>query len=343
MLSPVLKPRARGFSLVELMVSITLGLIVLAAITTLFGSMSRSNAALANTSQQIQNGSYAAQFLSDDLRHAGYYGGAFGAFTGTPAALPDPCVTTDVVALRAALAFPVQGYDAPAAPPVTCIPASDFVPGTDVLVVRRAATTVTIPASLNAQDLYVQNDNDWTDATNPVLNAGLVANFPLFNKDGITPADIRKYYVRIYYLSPCNLYAPGATSCTAAADGGSPVPTLKMLELGAGSAGGGPAMTSIALAQGVENLQVDYGIDTTGEGTAQNFVAIPATLSAWTNVTEIKVNLLVRNPQISRGYVDAKTYTLGGATVITPGGSFKRHVFTQHVRLTNVAETRETP
>lgn len=334
--------RSRGFSMVELMVSVTISLLILTAIAALYSTMSNSNQALANASQQLLNGSYAAQFLSDDLRHAGYFGGAYTPSTGIPATLPDPCVTNNVATMRAALELPVQGYDGPANPPVSCIPASDFIPGTDVLVVRRASTTVTAPANLNASDLYMQNNNDWTDALNPVLGAGAVANFPLFNKDGVTPADIRKYYVRIYFVSPCNVYATGLTGCTAEADGGRPVPTLKMLELGVAS-GGALGMSSFALAQGVENLQVDYGIDSSGTGAAQTFVGIPASMNDWMNVMEIKLNLLVRNPKATQGYVDAKTYTLGLDTSVTPGGAFKRHIFTQHVRLTNQAATRETP
>jgi len=332
---------SRGFSLIEFMVAIALGLVVLAVVIALYTNLTRSNAALTNASQELQNGSYGVQFLSDDLRHAGYYGGAYSA--GSPvAALPDPCETANVGALRAGLVLPVQGYDAPAAAPIACIPASDFVPGTDVLVVRRASTVVTAPANLNGQDVYLQNNNDWTDANNPALNVGLAPNFPLLNKDGVTPAEIRKYYVRIYFVSPCHLYAPGTTACTASADGGRPVPTLKMLELDPG-AGGGAAMSSIALAEGVENLQLDYGIDSTGQGYAQNFVTTPATISDWSNVTEIKLNLLVRNPQPTPGYVDTKAYSLGLAGSLIPGGAFKRHVFTEHVRLNNVAEAREAP
>src|SRR5262245_52607806 len=244
----------RGFSLVEFMVAIALGLIVMSAVVAVYTSTSRNSAALSNASQELQNGSYAIRFLAEDLRHAGYYGGAY-ATLAAPAALPDPCVTGNVAALQAALALPVQGYDAPGAPPVNCIPASDFVPGTDVLVVRRASTVATAPASLTAQDLYLQSNDDWTNVGNPILNTGVAANFALLKKDGVTLADIRKYYVRIYYVSPCHLYAPGAASCDATADAGQPVPTLKMLELGV--AGVGTQMNSIALAEGVENLQVD--------------------------------------------------------------------------------------
>src|SRR5689334_7128854 len=332
--------RAGGYSVVEFMVAMAIGVVVIAALAALYAGITRSNVALANASQQLQNGSYGVRFIAEDLRHAGYYGGAFSALPA-PLVLPDPCQTSDVAALRAALVFPVQGYDAPAASPLACIPASDFVPGTDVLVVRRASTVASTLVGLNAQDIYIQNNNDWTSANNPTLNLGLAANFPLLNRDGATPADVYKYYVRIYYVSPCHLFAAGASACSAAADAGRPVPTLKMLELSAGS--GGAVMSSIALAEGVENMQVDYGIDTTDQGAAHNFVTVPASLADWGNVTEIKLSLLVRNPQATAGYVDTKTYSLGLAAQVTPGGAFKRHVFTEHVRLTNVSERREAP
>ena len=332
-----------GFTIIELMVSLTIGLIILAGMTALFATASRSHRELSNAAQEIENGSYAISALAEDLRHAGYYGGAYLIQAAPPAALPDPCMTNNAAALTAALAFPVQGYDAPGAAPVGCIPAADFVPGTDVIVVRRASTTVTTLASLDASDMYIQNNNDWTSASNPTVGLGLAANFPLLKKDGLSPADVRKYYVRIYYIGACNLYAPGASTCTPAADGGVPVPTLKMLELGLDSGGGALSMLNIPLAQGVENLQVDYGIDSDGDGVADTFVTSPASVADWTNITEVKVSLLVRNPNSTRGYTDTKTYTLGLSGPVSPGGAYKRHLFTQHIRLVNVAETRESP
>jgi len=233
------------------------------------------------------------------------------------------------------------GYDAPVASPITCIQPADFVPGTDVLVLRRVSTQLTALASLDSQQIYVQNNNDWTDANNPIVNVGVVANFTLLAKDGVTSADLRQYQLRIYYVSPCHRYAAGATACSAGADGGRPVPTLRMLELTAGA--GGARLDSIALAEGVENLQIDYGVDSAGQGAAQDFVTNPAGLADWGNVTEVKLNLLVRNPQATPGHVDAKTYNLGLSGAVTPAGAFKRHVYTQHVRLNNLGAAREAP
>ena len=51
---------------------------------------------------------------------------------------------------------------------------------------------------------------------------------------------------------------------------------------------------------------------------ADTFVTSPASVADWTNVTEVKVNLLVRNPNVTRGYTDTKTYTLGLSGTVSP-------------------------
>src|SRR5215471_12215872 len=142
-------PLHRGFTLTELMVALTVSLLLLLALTVVFVGNSRSFSENERSSRQIENGRYALSLMSDGIRHAGFYGDV-GDVTNLvltpaitlPAALPDPCVT-DVASVRAALALPLQGVDAPGAVP-SCLP--DHVAGTDVVVIRRANTT-TVPAA----------------------------------------------------------------------------------------------------------------------------------------------------------------------------------------------------
>ena len=66
------------------------------------------------------------------------------------------------------------------------------------------------------------------------------------------------------------------------------------------------------------------------------------------NVVTARFHLLARNLDPSPSYSDGKTYELGqddnGNTVtVTPGGSFRRHVYSALVRLPNAAGRRETP
>ena len=63
-----------GVSLVELMIAVTLGLMVLATLASVFASTSASRNELERTSRQIENGRFAMELMGDDLRLAGFYG-----------------------------------------------------------------------------------------------------------------------------------------------------------------------------------------------------------------------------------------------------------------------------
>ena len=331
--------RAGGFSLVELMVSITIGLMLVAGMATLVSNYSAHRAELEKSGRQIENGRYAMQLLSDDLRHAGYYG-QYYALGSVPAVLPDPCSTT-ITDLNAAMPLAIQGYDAPTTVPTalaTCLGDANHADGTDILVVRRAATVVA--GSMVAGRVYVQTRSDTV-----VLNDGssAAATWSLMKKDTTTSADIRQFVVRVYFVSPCSVPAGGGLSCTGASDdGGAPIPTLKRLELI--DSGGSRSMSIIPLVEGIENLQIDYGTDSLSTGTPNNFVTSPSDTTAWGNVVAARVQLVARSIEATAGFVDTKTYNMGLAGTFTPAAAvlkYKRHAFTQFVRLENPSARRE--
>ena len=129
---------ARGFTLPELLVAVAIGLLILAGMTTLFVRNSHAQQAVERANRQIENGRYAIDVMSVDLRNAGYYGEYDPTELPTPPGVPDPCALT-VGALKAALPLHVQGYDAGAAMP-GCL--TDQKSGTDVLVVRHTRACV---------------------------------------------------------------------------------------------------------------------------------------------------------------------------------------------------------
>lgn len=63
-----------GFTLVELMVAITLGLILLAAISTVFVGSKQTYKAQDSLARLQENARFAMQFIVSDMRLAGYYG-----------------------------------------------------------------------------------------------------------------------------------------------------------------------------------------------------------------------------------------------------------------------------
>ncbi len=342
-------PAQRGFTLVELMVTLTLGLFLAFGLIRVFASSNQSYYALSQAAEQIENGRYAVEMVKKDLMHAGYFGEfAFAAPAGTT--LPNPCITSPTDGgvgaqddLRDALSFYIQGYNAPATSPISCIHDNNHVDGTDILVIRRVST-IAATGALTANDVYLQATAESTNASNPILKVGADSTvFNLRKKDGVTAAEIRKYMVRIYYVSPCSVPASG-TVCGADADGGRPIPTLKRLDMAVNPTTNALEMRVETIAEGIENFQIEYGVDTDGDGLADgNFVTAPAGVANWSDVVSAQIHMLARNVRPTAGYTDDKTYNLGTGVSVTPNDNFRRHAFSSQVRLVNPAGRREVP
>lgn len=142
-----------GFTLVELMIALTISLVLLSALVAVFVNTSRSSTELAKTNAMIDNGRFAAQLLQSDIEHAGFWGGYVPQFDDltssavpgdVPAAVPNPCqtyATWDSSYVTAAVGIPVQSYDTlPAG--AGCLAPLVQVAGTDVLLVRHAEVCV---------------------------------------------------------------------------------------------------------------------------------------------------------------------------------------------------------
>ena len=89
---PCMTRREAGFGLVELMVSMLIGLVIIGALVTLFVNTSGNNRELARANSMIENGRFAIKVLEDDLVHAGYWGGYVPMFDDqTESDAPDRC------------------------------------------------------------------------------------------------------------------------------------------------------------------------------------------------------------------------------------------------------------
>lgn len=338
-----------GVSLVELMIGITLGLIILAGLATLFANTSAARNELERASRQIENGRFAIDTLSDDLRLAGFYGELAVTTIAAPAALPDPC-SVDPAVWASAIPIALQGYDNGTAAP-GCMPA-DVQAGSDILVVRRTAACEAgvsgCPAAAGSLP-YFQAAKCSVQVALPTTSYRIgqlgTATFDRQIKDCATNANLRQYYVRIYYISTDN-------------GQGSPVPTLKRLELG-GDGVNGNTFTEVPLVEGIEKLNFEYGIDTDGDGQPNAYTADPTNyapagcgtcnaVSNWANTVAVRITLLARNIDTTPGFTDSKTYTLGldaaGSPITyTPNDGYRRHVYNSVVRVVNVAQRKELP
>jgi len=332
-----------GLSLIELMISITIGLLILVALSTLFINQSKTRVELDKSNRMIDNGRYALELLSGNLRLAGFYDNYAPSGTpttlygpcdsGTPPPLTDPTKNLDILLLH------VQGYNAATtasqvtSPPcgLTYTAGSNLTlkAGSDILVVRRASTA--IAASAASGTTYLQVSICQTDTSAPPNNYQIVtapASFSnMHKKDCATPSDLRQFLVQTYFVSPNDNVTSGV---------GDGIPTLKQID---------QYGNVTPLVEGIEYMQIDYGVDDTGDGSPDRYTDCSAcTLADWSNVVSARINILARNQDPTKGWSDSKTYALGLAGTVGPlSDPYKRHAYTQLVRLVNPAGLRETP
>jgi len=337
----------RGFTLVELMVGLVVGMVVLGAATAAFLSVSNSRREMERTDRQIENGRYAMQLMNDDIALAGYWGEFNPNLVSLPASIAngtsgDPC-TTDNANLKLAVPLHIQGYDLGGSAP-TCV--SDVKSNTDIVVVRRLSTCVAGSAgcaAATAGTTHMQSTRCNTELALPTIAqwyvvSSTLADFTLSKRNCVANgADLRKYIVHIYFVANNN-------------NAGDGIPTLKRAELGAG------AFSVVPLVEGIDNLQVEYAIDSDGNGSPNAYTADPNTYNScvgpacvanWSNVTAAKLYVLARAADATPGYSDTKAYPMGAlannsAQEMGPyGDGYKRHAFTALVRINNAAGRRE--
>jgi type IV pilus assembly protein PilW len=342
--------RQAGLTLIEFMIALVIGMLMIAAIATLIANQSTNRAEIDRAGKMIENGRYAMQALTTDAQLAGYWGEYYAA-PGSGGTM-DPC-SLDPAEIQNDTLEHIQGYDDTAGAFPAC--ALNRLTGTDVLVIRRADTdssdveTGGNPdmAKLKQGQVYLQTGLDSTSQLRYVMAAAAAASatngttFNLTKKVTTNKATIRKMHVHTYYISKCSVPTGSGGLCTATDDGGAPIPTLKRVELT--YSGTATALTTTTVAEGIENMQVDYGTDTDGDGMPDTYVSAASitTAAGWGNVMTARVYMLSRGSEKTPGFSDAgRTYTMGtygAASAAAADQGYRRHVFTQTVRLVNPA------
>jgi len=344
------RPSQRGLSLIELMIAMAIGLIMLAALATLYVSNSRARNEFSKTSAQVENGRFAIQSIERDIAQSGFYGRAALLPSAPSYVNPDPCLTGLTMmgfSTTPALTVPngVVGLAINASVP-TCLNGSNVVPNSEILTVRYASGDIS--ASVDGTNYFLQLSQCSKDTTPLVFDKAASAFTMQTLACNGTKSELRQYVARIYFLSTCDVCSPSDN-----------IPTLKVAELSNG------ALVVSSLVEGIQDIHYNYGIDQDGNGSPDCYVDDPAidnsascttvagyswgnAVTNWYNVTAVRITLLSRNVDQTVGWKDTRTYSLGRTTVdggqTTDGpfnDTYKRHVYTTLARVWNTGGLRE--
>lgn len=351
--------RQRGVTLTELLVASAVGILIVLAMSYMLMNSMKARNELIKTSRQIENGRHAMDELRQEIQLAGFYG-SYLPSQGISWTTPDPCATSlDGLEFSAqpVVRVPVgiQGFTQDNAAPA-CI--TNRLKGTDILVMRRVETKAMeidrepadnqidagVPGKMG-RAFYLQVSHCPDPAKEPPFVLSSATDMDAFSLHKVTPAgnsvsciagqrsEIWRYVTYLYYVSSCN-------DCRGDGDG---IPTLKMVKVS-------PVPVERVIAEGIQDMQVEYGFDTNGDGTPDTFEAgINTSQSAhqtayqWQDVVAVKIFLLARNAESNPEYRDEKPYLMGsdGRTVGPFNDAIRRQAYVSTTMAHNIAGRRQ--
>lgn len=367
----------KGVTLIELMVALAIGSLIALAISTLFFQVFSGYRTADDSARANEGGNFGLRVLSEDLRMAGFVGLfndpvrvelARTDMIGT--ASTDNCGSTQ---------WPFQLYDKTSgrltyiqhfADPgsLPCIPAGSYDVNNPAIIIRRASGMQATAADLTTNNLFIQSSpsgaiifmgKDYATGVDAAGRGMKVCTYTeaaacpgtpdavcgcksagAKNYNGVlSPGPIFQYLVNVYYIRPCS--RPAGTVCAATDDGGQPIPTLVRRQL----SNTDPAVfVETPIAEGVERMNIYYGMDNNNDGVPDNYTSAPTDLS---NAITVRLSLLMRTRKPDNNYTDTATYTLADPAITFKCAAadiactkYHRYLLTDTIQLKNYAVRR---
>lgn len=313
----------RGFTLVELMIALTLGLLLVLGLSQVFIASKQGYRVQESSGRMQESVRFALEAIGREIRHADFWGGIEPSqiVDGLPASTSAPCNTR----WHGNFARGIEGFEGAASSPVSGCTVESYIPNSDVLAVRYAdpnklPTAAIIAETDNAARLFFRSLVGRTGQAflGGDLSAAVTAVPELegaFN-----------YRYRSVVLS---LGIPTT---------GPQIPTLYICD-SQRRCGMTTGSNPDPLVEGVEQMQFEYGLDGNNDGIADRFSPASSitTTQGWAQVAAVRVGIILRGDEID-DFSDTTTYSLPGGASYTPAAAvqkFQRRVLVKDFQVRN--------
>ena len=343
------RARHRGFSLVELMVAMTISLILLAGVLAVVYSSKVAYRQNERVARLQENGRAAVELMLQDMRAGGFH--------GCTRTVPFTNTLTTATDLLWNFAAPVQGYESTGAAAWSpALDASVTSPhdGSDIVAVRTVRpgrplmTTNATMSSTTASITVAKNVSDILANGTPVMisdcSAAAVFGVTTFTDSSATATIAHASGGAVSGVGPGN----GSTDLGVQFKTGAqvvPVDTIVYYIRDSATVRNGvtnPALWRIIgsgapqeLIEGIEVMQMLYGEDTDGDRLVNSYKTADTVIN-WNNVISVSFGMLIRSVEPNSPEVDSRTYTLLPGTTAGPfNDHYERVLYTTTVTLRN--------
>jgi type IV pilus assembly protein PilW len=313
------RKRARGVGLVEWLVALALGSFVAIAALSVYAQAASGTRTSGAVQQLHETARYAADLLERELRMAGYAGlapdlGLVDGATAVGAPVPPTLGVAGCAAATALdLARPVVAADGrfalDAAGPLGCSPSplGRARADSDTLTVRRARLEPGVPERGRLQLASTRSQGTlFADGSVPT---------------GFSTGEVHDLEASAYYVS-------------ADSSSGRGVPSLRRKRLVGGASG--PRFEDEELAVGVEDLQVEFGMDGEDPDEAPERYVVPGTGSRGDVPRTVRFWLLVRAETMDPSWRDTQVREYAGRRLPGAADAYRRVVVERTVFLRNL-------
>jgi type IV pilus assembly protein PilW len=301
----VIRHRQAGMSLIELLVAMTIGVVLIFGAAQVYMDSSKTYSINESTARLQENARYALSVLEPDIRMANYWGLVKGAdlidgkaaqFVGGAAAAPSTlggaAATTCGSNFGLDLQLYIEGTNDSYTHTGGCAPFGTAMPNADTVTIRRASTVLDNTAAASGPLRICSTRTAGSLVTDST--GGLCATVP-------TDAQINDLIVHLYYVDQTSSQAG--------------VPSLRRKFLTPA-----PDFQDEEIVAGVEDMQIQYGVDPTGGsgvtgGAATQYLDAGTQLTNLLNgtaqIVSVRVWILTRADAPETGFTDDRTYEYG--------------------------------
>ncbi|MNZ44031.1 hypothetical protein D3C78_616500 [compost metagenome] len=291
---------SRGISLIELLIALTLSLVIGIAVTQMFLA-SKTTYRLQEAMARVQeNGRFAVNFLASDIRMAGFMGcGNISEMTINVIASPAPLDAANP------LGQVIGGQNN-----VPSSNTSNAVAGTDVLNIRRASNAgVRLVGNMETDNANIQiEDNRMGLEAGDTLFLADCVSADIFRATTVSSGGAKTTVAHANNFNTSNKLskAYGADAEVLAFES----ITYFIRDTGRQTASGQPiralwverrfanrsdaTATAVELVEGVEDMQIEYGVATGGSMVANDYLTANA-VTDWRKVVSVRFSLLLQS------------------------------------------------
>lgn len=312
----------QGFTILEIFISLSVGLVLFAGVMSIFVGMRSTTAETSSLGTLQENGRFALNVITDDLMRQSFWGDLvppLSTSNTTTTGFPVVAAGGDCIGGGANNAsFPqavgtfrtIWGVTAVNNNPMNCI--NDARIGSDVLQLKRVLAQAFDPLVINPADNRFWLNTNISDGT---IFPGNIA-VPVINNGQMWQYQHHVYYVRDEV------------------QGNFTVPVLRQATLSRP----GNLMNFQPLIEGIERIRFMYGVDTDADRAVNAYISATDMNDAlWDNSTilAVKVYILARDILPDSKYTDTKSYQMGDLLVAAANDNFRRLLLMSTVTLHN--------